>query len=129
MPRPSRPALRAGLPLLALAAGIICVLIALFEMQASIRSNRLLAGAALRGYASFAAWSYEEHFTESVRVAAQETLGGVNMVHQSRPFPGAADLGHGLRWDVACACHRPLLGPMPAAFIGFTLGSDTVSVA
>ncbi|HEY3935708.1 MAG TPA: HAMP domain-containing sensor histidine kinase [Gemmatimonadales bacterium] len=129
MPRPSRPVLRSGWPLLALVAGVICVVIALVEMQASVRSNRLLARTALRGYASFAAWSYEEHFTETLRVAAQEILGGVNMVHESRPFPAASDLGHGLRWDVACACHRPLQGPMPVAFVGFTLGADTVNVA
>jgi signal transduction histidine kinase len=101
---------------------------ALLEMQASVRSNRLLARQSLRGYASFATWSYEEHFTEALRVAAQEILGSVNMIHQTRPFPAAAGLGHGLRWDPRCSCHIPLLGPMPAAFVGFTLGSDTVSV-
>ncbi len=127
MPRdPSTP--RLSWPLALLCVGLACVGLALVEAQRSIRSNRIVIDRALTGYANFAAWSYGEHLTEALRAAAQEVLGGVNMVHHSRPFPGAAGIGHGLPYDSACPCHHPEYGPMPAEFYGFTLGSDTLAV-
>ena len=126
---PSSARIRAAWPLLLLLAGLACILLALREATRSMRSNQAIADQALRGYGSFAAWSFEEHFSEAVRVATQEVLGGVNMFHQSPPIPSAGDPGHALAWDAACNCHRARFGPLPIAFLGFKLGSDTLGVA
>ena len=51
------------------------------------------------------------------------------MFHESPPIPPAGGPGHALPWNAACGCHRPRFGPLPVAFLGFTLGSDTLGVA
>lgn len=126
---PSSARIRAAWPLLLLLAGLACIVLALREATRSMRSNQAIADQALRGYGSFAAWSFEEHFSEAVRVATQEVLGSVNMFHQSPPIPPAGGPGHALAWDAACDCHRARFGPLPVAFLGFKLGGDTLGVA
>ncbi len=128
MPRPP-DRFRLSWPLLLLVAGLGCIVLALMEAERSVRSNEALAEQTLRGYSSFAAWSFEEHFTETIRVATQEVLGGVNMFHENPPIPPAGGPAHGLPWDAKCGCHTPKLGPLPVAFVGFRLGSDTLGVA
>ena len=112
-----------------LVAGLACIILALREAERSIRSNQSFAEQALRGYSSFAAWSFEEHFSEAVRVATQEVLGTVNMFHQSPPIPPASGPAHALPWSAECSCHAPRFGPLPVAYVGFALGSDTIDVA
>ena len=126
---PASARIRAAWPLLLLVAGLACIVLALREAERSVRSNQELADQALRGYGSFAAWSFEEHFSEAIRVATQEVLGGVNMFHESPPIPAAGGPGTRCPWNVACDCHRARFGPLPVAFLGFKLGSDTLGVA
>ena len=121
--------IRTAWPLLLLLAGLACIVLALMESQRSVRSNEALADQTLRGYSNFAAWSFQEHFSEAVRVATQEILGGVNMYHQTPPIPSAAGPANALPWNSACQCHLPRLGPVPVAFFAFTLGVDTLGVA
>ncbi len=126
----SRPPARFRLswPLVLLVGGLACTVLALFEAQRSVRSNQVVAERALTAYAHFAGWSYEEHFSEEMRLAVQEVLGGVNMFHQSPPIPDARQMGHGLTWSDSCQCHAPRYGPLPVAFVGFALGRDTLGV-
>lgn len=128
MPRPL-VRFRLSWPLLLLVAGLGCIVLALVEAQRSIRSNQSFADQALRGYGSFAAWSFEEHFSEEVRVATQEVLGSVNMLHASPPIPPTAGPAHSLPWNEACYCHQPKFGPLPLAYLGFRLGTDTLGIA
>ena len=88
-----------------------------------------MADAASAGYARFAAWSYQQHLTEALRVVARELLGPVNhgsSPHTNSRIPDARELGHWLPYEPACACHRTRSGPMPVAFLGLTLGADTI---
>jgi signal transduction histidine kinase len=125
----SAPRLRAAWPLALLIGGLACIVLVLWQAQQSVRSNRALAQQALRGYSSFAAWSFEEHFSESIRVATQEVLGGVNMFHETLPIPRAGGLPRLLPRNPACGCPAPRFGPLPEAYLGFTLGTDTVGMA
>lgn len=127
MPRPSAR-LRVSWPLILLVAGLGCTVLALIETERSARSNQAVADRALMGYANFAAWSYQEHFSEAMRVAVQEALGSVNMFHTNPRIPEASRMGHSVTWNDACQCHAPKFGPLPIAFVGFTLGSDTLAV-
>ncbi len=120
---------RLGWPLVLLLAGLGCIGLATIEAQRSIRSNRAISDAASSGYARFAAWSYHQHLTEALRLAAWEVLGAVNhgsSEHTSSRIPDARELGHYLPYDVTCACHRTIMAPMPVSFLGFTLGTDTL---
>src|SRR3712207_9061245 len=61
------------------------------------------------GYASFAAWSYQQHLREALMMAAREVLGPVNHgheLHTSPRIPHARELAHYLDWDSRCFCHR-----------------------
>jgi signal transduction histidine kinase len=129
MPRQPLPV--RGWPLALLVLGLACIGLATLEAARAVRTSRALAGQALRGYASFAAWSYEEHLREALRATATEVLGAVNHgngLHTSPDIPDASDLGHYLPFDVTCACHRTRFGPQPREFFGFTLGGDTLGV-
>ena len=75
MGRPA-PRFRLSWPFLLLVAGLVCIAAALFEAEVSISSTQAIARQAVRGYSSFAAWSFEEHFTESVRDDVQRALTG-----------------------------------------------------
>ena len=104
----------------------------LAQAYRSASSSRVVAERALKDYGNFAAWSYREHLIGRVREVVDEVLGPVNHgdgLHQSGgQVPNARDLGHYFRWDTACLCHRPRIGPLPLRFYGFTVGSDTVAV-
>jgi signal transduction histidine kinase len=116
---------------LLLVGGLATVALTVIPSYRAATSNRRLAERALRDYGGFAAWSYREHLLVSLRDAADAVLGAVNHgdgIHQAPRIPDAQELGHYFPWDSTCACHRPRSGPMPRAFYGFTLGSDTLAV-
>jgi signal transduction histidine kinase len=110
---------------------LACVVLILAEASRAARSSQVMSERALRDYADFAAWSFREHLRADIRAAVDELLGPVNHgegMHEAAGIPEARELGHYLRWDGSCLCHRPRKGPMPDRFIGFTLGSDTLGV-
>ncbi|MEO7998685.1 MAG: HAMP domain-containing sensor histidine kinase, partial [Gemmatimonadaceae bacterium] len=47
-------------------------------------------------------------------------------VHTDEHTPDVTSIGHYIKWNAACLCHRPRKGPLPLRYVGFTLGSDTV---
>jgi signal transduction histidine kinase len=110
---------------------LACVVLILAEAYRAAHSSQFVAERALRDYADFAAWSFREHLMADVRAAVDELLGPVNHgegLHEAAVIPHARELGHYLRWDNSCLCHRPREGPMPDRFLGFTLGSDTLGI-
>ena len=128
-PARSRPAV-AWLQLL-LVGTMACVVLILAEAMRAARSSATVAEHALRDYSNFAAWSYRQHLTTRLREAVDELLGPVNHgqgMHSDPRIPSAADMGHMIRWDETCLCHRPRRGPLPARFLAFKLGSDTLAV-
>ncbi len=123
---------RPSWPLVLLFASLGATAIAAIEAHRTVRSQRALAEHALRDYAAFASWSYQQHLREALSAAVREALGAVNHgdnLHTSPEIPDAAEVPHYLPWDDGCSCHKPRLGPIPAAFFGFTLGGDTLGVA
>jgi signal transduction histidine kinase len=118
-------------PLALLLASIGVTAIAAVDASRAVRSQRATAERALQGYASFAAWSYQQHLREALTAAAREVLGPVNHgheLHTSLRIPHARELAHYLEWDSRCFCHRAWYGPNPGIFFGFKLGTDTVGV-
>ena len=107
---------------------MIVIVLALFEAGRTVRSNRLLADRALRAYASFGAWKYQENIGEALRAAAQEILGSVNMFHTSDLIPSASSLAGRLVRDPGHPS-RPAYGPVPAAFLRLRLRDNTLDVA
>ena len=96
------------------------------------RSNRAVSDVVQRDYASFAAWAFSQHLQESLRNAAQEAIGPVNMgdaLHTSPQVPRARDLPHYLQWNDSCACHHALYGPNPETYIAFDIQHDWLDVA
>ena len=65
-------------PLVVLLASIGLTAIAAVEAQRAVRSQRALAERALREYASFAAWSYAQHLTDTLNLIEREAIGAVN---------------------------------------------------
>ena len=123
---------RPSWPLVLLFASLGATAIAAIEAHRTVRSQRALAEHALRDYAAFASWSYQQHLRESMSAAVREALGAVNHgdnLHTSPQIPDAIEVPHYLPWDDGCSCHRPRLGPIPEAFFGFTLGADTLGLA
>ena len=123
---------RPSWPLVLLFASLGATAIAAIEAHRTVRSQRALAEHALRDYAAFASWSYQQHLRESLSGAVREALGAVNHgdnLHTSPQIPDADEVPHYLPWDDGCSCHKPRLGPIPAAFFGFTLGGDTLGLA
>ena len=115
-----------------LVGGLACVVLLAVQAYRSQRSSRAMAERALRDYAHFAAWSYREHLAVRLREVTDELLGAVNHgdgLHESPSIPDVSELGHYLYYDEQCTCHRARRGPLPARFLGFTLGSDTLGVA
>jgi signal transduction histidine kinase len=114
-----------------LVGGLACVVIVLVQVYRLQRSNYSVVERALRDYSTFAAWSYGQHLTSRIRESVDELLGAVNHgdgLHTTPRIPDAREMGHGIPMDMECNCHRPDHGPMPLHFIGFTLGSDTISI-
>ncbi|MFN2567363.1 MAG: sensor histidine kinase [Gemmatimonadaceae bacterium] len=126
---PASARLRWPLALLLVSIGVTAI--AAVDAQRAVRSQRATAERALQGYASFAAWSYQQHLREVLTAAAREVLGAVNhghQVHTSPSIPNASGLAHYLDWDDRCFCHRAGYGPNPGIFFGFKLGTDTLGV-
>jgi len=126
------PTLRARLPLALLLASIGVTAVAGFDAMRVARSNRSVAGEALREYASFAAWSYAQHLEDAMRNMAQEAIGAVNhgeQLHTGMRVPDASDLAHYLPWNERCYCHRPLYGPVPETFFGFEISHNVLESA
>ena len=123
---------RPSWPLVLLFASLGATAIAAIEAHRTVRSQRALAEHALRDYAAFASWSYQQHLREALSAAVREALGAVNHgdnLHTSPEIPDASEVPHYLPWDAGCSCHKPRLGPIPGAFFGFTLGGDTLGLA
>ncbi|MFL5619172.1 MAG: sensor histidine kinase [Gemmatimonadaceae bacterium] len=128
------PALR--IPLrwtsLLLLASIGLTTIGVVEASRAVRSQRAVAEHALRDYAGFAAWSYQQHLRERLGAATEELLGAFNHghdVHRGNNVPADTSIPHYIRFDRRCNCHVPQRGPSPAAFFGFRIGTDTLGVA
>ena len=116
-------------PVLLLLASIGFTALGLVEANRAIRSQRTVAEHALRDYAGFVAWSYQQHLRETLSAATQEVLGAVNHgegMHTSRRIPPARELAHYLPYNEKCGCHRPRSGPNPEIFFAFKLGTDTL---
>src|SRR5919199_1034013 len=132
MTRPAAPRPgRARWPVVLLLASVGLIAVAAAEAVRAVRSSRAMADRALHDYASFAAWSYQQHLREALSMAVREVLRPVNhgeSMHMSPRIPAAAELVHYIHWDLRCRCHRTEDGPSPGSFFGFTLGSDTLAV-
>ena len=120
-------------PLLLLLVSIGFTTLGVVEANRAIRSQRTTAEHALRDYAGFAAWSYEQHLREMFNGGTQEVLGAVNHgdgMHSSPRIPTAQELPHFLPFDPKCGCHRARGGgPNPRMYYAFVLGADTLGVA
>ena len=117
---------------LLLLASIALTTIGVVEASRAGRSQRAVAEHALRDYAGFAAWSYQQHLREKLGRATEELLGAFNHghdVHRGPNVPPASDITHYIYFDRRCNCHVPQRGPRPAAFLAFRLGTDTLGVA
>lgn len=128
--RPS--ALRLRWPLLVLMASIGLTAVAAFDAQRATRAQDKVVSKAVHEFSSFAAWSFGEHLKQQLGLTAVEVVGAVNHgenMHTSPRIPEARELAHYLPMDKRCDCHRALLGPNPASFFGFKLGSRDVDVA
>src|SRR5688572_9206733 len=124
---PESARLRWPLALLLVSIGVTAI--AAVDASRAVRSQRATGERALHGYASFAAWSYQQHLREALTQAAREVLGPVNHghgVHTSPRIPQSGELAHYLDWDAGCFCHRASYGPNPGIFFGFKLGTDTL---
>src|SRR5687768_15669691 len=117
---------------LLLLASIALTTIGVVEASRAVRSQRAVAERALRDYAGFAAWSYQQHLRAVLARSTEELLGAVNHgheLHRSPRIPPAAELAHYITENSTCNCHQPRFGPSPAAFMAFVLGTDTLGVA
>ena len=117
---------------LLLLASIALTTIGVVEASRAVRSQRAVAEHALRDYAGFAAWSYQQHLREGLGSTTEELLGAFNHghdVHRGPNTPPATDVAHYIYFDRACNCHVPQRGPIPAAFFAFQMGTDTLGVA
>jgi len=115
-------------PLVVLLISISLMAIAAYDAQRAVRTQRRVADRALREYASFAAWSFAQHLALALDGVGREVLGAVNHgdnMHTAPLVPDAHGIVGYLRWDVACGCHRTLVGPSPDAYfaLGFRSGS------
>ena len=63
---------RPSWPLVLLFVSLGATAIAAIEAHRTVRSQRALAEHALRDYAAFASWSYQQHLRESMSAAIRE---------------------------------------------------------
>jgi signal transduction histidine kinase len=113
-------------------ASIGLTALAAFDAQRAVRAQDKVVSRAIHEFSSFAAWSYGQHLKQQLGMAAVEVVGAVNHgenTHTSPRVPKARELAHYLPTDTRCDCHRTLMGPNPASFFGFKLGSRDVDVA
>src|SRR5688572_22839557 len=111
------------LPLLLVSLGLTAV--AAIDAHRAIRSQRDMADRAMREFASFAGWSYNERLENRLQAMLRESLGAVNhgnAVHETPPVPSARHLPHYLPFDSRCNCHRTYFGPNPIGMFAFELG-------
>lgn len=105
---------------------------AAFDAQRTVFGQNAVVERAIREFSSFAAWSYSEHLKQQLSAAAVEVVGAVNHgdnMHTNPHVPEAHDLVHYLSMDLQCDCHRTKVGPTPASFFAFKLGTADVDVA
>jgi signal transduction histidine kinase len=130
MPSLRFPALR--WTTLLLAASIALTTIGVVEASRAVRSQRAVAEHALRDYAGFAAWSYQQHLRERMGRATEEVLGAFNHghdVHRGANVPSVQNIPGFIYFDRLCQCHQPQRGPSPFAFLAFRIGTDTLGIA
>src|SRR5881628_560719 len=72
---------------LLLAASIALTTIGVVEASRAVRSHREVAEHALRDYAGFAAWSYQQHLQVRLGTATEELLGAFNHGHDVHRGP------------------------------------------
>ena len=116
---------------LLLAASIAVTTIGVVEASRAVRSQRAVAEHALRDYAGFAAWSYQQHLQARLGRATEELIGAFNHgheVHRGMNTPSVESMPHYIFTDRACDCHRPQYGPGPFAFLAFRIGTDTLGI-
>ena len=119
-------------PLLVLLASIGLTAAAAFDAQRAIRSQRDMARRALTDYSSFAAWSYGQHLEDTLGTIVSEVLSAVNHgdgLHTNPDVPDASDLPNYLRYDDACMCRRPRIGPTPELFFALRIGSPALDLS
>lgn len=129
---PISPAFRLRWPLIILMGSIGLTALAAFDAQRTVRRQDEVVNRALHEFSSFAAWSYGEHLKQQLSLAAAEAIGAVNHggnMHTNPKVPDAEELVHYIPMNARCDCHRTRLGPNPATFFGFKLGTTTVDVA
>ena len=130
MPPPRIPALRWTSVLLIASVGLTTI--GVVEASRAVRSQRAVAERALRDYAGFAAWSYQQHLHERLGRAAEELVGAYNHGHELHPsarIPPVWSMPYYLHFDRGCNCHKPQFSPGPEAFLAFRIGTDTLGVA
>jgi signal transduction histidine kinase len=117
---------------LLLLASIALTTLGVVEASRAVRSQRAVAERALRDYAGFAAWSYQQHLRERLDRATEEAVGAYNHghdVHRSSNVPPVESMPLYLPVDQRCDCRVPKHGPTPFAFLAFRIGTDTLGVA
>jgi Signal transduction histidine kinase len=121
--------LRLRWPLVVLMASIGLTAFAAFDTQRAVRGQNKLVSKALHEFATFTAWSYAEHLQTQLSSTAVEVVGAVNHgrnMHTNPQVPGAHSLVFYLPYDATCDCHRTTVGPNPATFFAFKLGTKQV---
>src|SRR5439155_16381381 len=101
---------------LLLAASIALTTIGVVEASRAVRSQRAVAEHALRDYAGFAAWSYQQHLQARLGRATEELVGACNHGHDVHRGPNTLpveSMPHFIYVDRDCNCHRPQHGPSP----------------
>src|SRR4029079_13004183 len=132
MPLLRRSILGARWPLALLAVAIGLTVVAVYESVRVAMSNEAAAERVVHDYSGFAAWAYAHHLEQAMRDMSREVLSPINHgegVHTSPQIPPPSDLVHYIKFDERCGCHRPLLGPVPEAFLGFSIRADTLALA
>ena len=105
-------------PTLLLLLSIGLTALGLVEASRAVRTQRAVAEHALRDYAGFAAWSYQQHLRERLGRATEELVGAFNHgheVHRGPNVPPVTDMAHYIYFDRRCNCHVPQRGPIPAS--------------
>src|SRR3954452_20175928 len=100
MPTLRLPALR--WTSLLLLASIALTTIGVVEASRAVRSQRAVAEHALRDYAGFAAWSYQQHLRERLGAATEELIGAFNHghdVHRGPNIPAVGVMAHYVPMD------------------------------
>ncbi|MBL8981422.1 MAG: HAMP domain-containing histidine kinase [Gemmatimonadetes bacterium] len=117
---------------LLLVGGATSIALMVVSSWRAMTAGERVAERALADYASFAAWSFRQHATVAIREIVDVSLGPVNHGeghHEANIIPDARDMWRFLRFKPRCECPLDTIRHMPELYYGFTLGTDTVSVA